>query len=51
MVDVKNNKNEFQFTAFLHKSHLDEDISKINKVKVKEINYFEHYPIITALTD
>jgi hypothetical protein len=27
------------------------EMSKVNKIKVKEINYFENYPIITTLNE
>jgi hypothetical protein len=41
MVDVCNDNKEKILTGFLHKSHIDMEIEKIKKVKVKEINYFE----------
>jgi len=44
---VKFNEN----IGFLHKSHLEGDIKHVNKIKVKEINYLEHYPILTAKKD
>jgi len=47
-------KNE-DFNCFLHKLHLDnpdQDLKEgetVNKfLKIKEINYFSHYPIITT---
>lgn len=51
MVELQNDKNETILTGFLHKSHIDEntEIEKIKKVKVKEINYFEQYPMLTAI--
>ena len=53
MVELQNDKNETILTGFLHKSHIDEntEIEKIKKVKVKEINYFEQYPMLTAIQE
>lgn len=36
-------------TGFIHKSHIEGDVKKVKKIKVKEINYFESYPMFTAL--
>jgi len=36
-------------SGFLHKSHLEGDIASVKRVKVKELNYFEHYPVFTAI--
>ena len=49
MVEVQNEDKETVLTGFLHKSHIDMDIEKIKKVKVKEINYFEQYPMLSAI--
>ena len=51
MCDIFSLSNDLLFSAFLHKSHLEGEMNKVKKIKIKEINYFENYPIITTLND
>jgi hypothetical protein len=51
MCDIISPSSEVLFSAFLHKSHLEGDLNKVKKIKVKEINFFENYPIITTLNE
>lgn len=48
LLTIKNEAGE-STTGFLHKSHLEGEVKKVKKVKVKELNYFEQYPMFTAM--
>lgn len=48
-MNVNDAKSGASFVGYLHKSHLDAELKKVKRVKVKDLNYFDQYPVLTAI--
>ena len=49
MMNVNDANTKESFSGYLHKSHLEGEASKVRKVKVSDLNYFDQYPVLTAM--